>query len=112
MSCGVGQKPSKKFFNDVIDPFLRGNSFLSTAFAVGEVLSNAKMNSIWKKIDTYYKKNLKGKEKDSKKIWYCHQLSFRRQGISDGYFKPTGTIQISKKGNQHGKYARIKEYEI
>ena len=91
---------------------MSGYSFLSTAFVVGEVLSNAKMNAIWKKIDKYYKDNLKGKEKDTKKIWYCHQLSYKRQGISDGYFKPTGTIQLSKKGKQHGKYARTKVYEI
>ncbi len=108
MAKTYGSEAVKEFFKG-IDTWNSYVFFIEKGLEIGKFVSDVKMYSIWKKIDKFYKDKLK-KKKDSKTVYYCHQLSFKRQGKSDGYFKPTGTIKLSTSSNTHDSFKRVKCY--
>ncbi len=52
------------------------------------------------KISRFYDKNLK-KSKNSRIVYFCNKLLYRRKGSNGGTFLPTNTVELHLSAHSH-----------
>lgn len=91
---------------EIIKSFMKSKhisivGFIKTSYDVGNNIWKGNQHKIWQQIDKFYKKNLKGgKACESKRVYFCNELSFKRRG-REGVFLPTGKVQLHLKKHKH-----------